>query len=48
VEIHTELMTAEGLKLFGRPRQRWENNNVVDIGEVWDDSVDWINLAEEV
>lgn len=41
-------MTAEGLKLFGRPRQRWENNNVVDIGEVWDDSVDWINLAEEV
>jgi len=42
VEIHTELLTSEGLRLFGRPRHRCENNNVVDIGEVWDDV--WIGL----
>jgi hypothetical protein len=47
VEILTELWTAEGLRLFGKPRHRWENNNTVGIGEVWDDSVDWINLAED-
>jgi len=47
VEIHTELLPAEGLRLFGRPRHRWENNSIVDIGEVWDDSVDWVNLTED-
>jgi hypothetical protein len=35
------------LRLSERHRHRWENNNGVEIGEVWDDSVDWINLAEE-
>ena len=42
------ILLAEGLRLFQRPRHRWENNNIVDIGEVWDDSVNWIDLAEEV
>jgi len=48
VEIHIELLSAEGLRVFGRPRHRWENNSIVDIGEVWDDSVDWVNLTEDM
>jgi len=48
VKIHTELLLAEGLRLFGRPRHRQENNNIADTGEIWDDSVNWIDLAEEV
>jgi len=34
------LLSAEGLRVFGRPRHRWENNSIVDVGDVWDDSVD--------
>jgi hypothetical protein len=33
VEIQTELLLAEGL-IFGRPQHGWENNDIVDIGEV--------------
>jgi hypothetical protein len=42
VEIHTELLSAERLKLFGRPRHKWEN-----IEEVRGDGVEWMHLSKD-
>jgi hypothetical protein len=36
---------TEGQKLFGRPRNRWENGIQIDFKEVGCDNVDWFHLA---
>jgi hypothetical protein len=37
----------EGKRLLGRPRRRWVDNIMMDLGEVrWGD-VDWIGLAKD-
>jgi hypothetical protein len=34
----------EGKRLLGRPRQRWENNIRINLGEAGCQGVDWIHL----
>jgi hypothetical protein len=36
---------AEGKKLFGRPRRRWEGNIRTDLKEIRWGILDWIRLA---
>jgi hypothetical protein len=37
----------EGKRPLGRPRRRWADNIIMDLGEVeWGD-VDWIGLAQD-
>ena len=31
---------------FGRPRHRWENNNIMDLNEVGCGGMDWISLVQ--
>jgi hypothetical protein len=35
----------EGRRLRGRPRRRWEDNILMDLGEIGFGDVDWIRLA---
>ena len=35
----------EGKKQSGRPRSRWENNIKMDLTEIGQKGLDWINLA---
>ena len=35
----------EGKRPLGRPRHRWEDNNMMDLQEVGCDGMDWIELA---
>jgi hypothetical protein len=37
---------AEGMKLLGRPRCRWENTTV-DLKEIVCESADWIQLDQD-
>jgi len=37
---------AEGKSPLGRPRRRWEDNNMMDIQEVKYGGMDWIELAQ--
>jgi hypothetical protein len=37
----------EGKRPLGRPRRRWEDNNIIDLRVIeWDD-MDWIELAQD-
>jgi hypothetical protein len=38
---------SEGRRSLGRPRRRWEDNIVMDLGEVGFGDVDWIRLAQD-
>ena len=37
----------EGKRSLGRPRHRWEDNIKMDLQEVGDGSMDWIELAQD-
>jgi hypothetical protein len=37
----------EGMRTFGRPRRRWEDNIRMDLQEVGCGGVDWIELAQD-
>jgi hypothetical protein len=36
-----------GKRPLGRPRRRWVDNIMIDLGEVGWDDVDWIGLAQD-
>jgi hypothetical protein len=38
---------AEGNRPLGRPRRRWVDNIMMDLGEVGWGDVDWIGLAQD-
>jgi hypothetical protein len=42
----TILGKPEGKRPLGRPRRRWEDNNKMDLQEVWCGGVDWFELAQ--
>jgi hypothetical protein len=35
----------KGMRPFGKPRSRWENNIKMDLQEVGCEGMDWIELA---
>jgi hypothetical protein len=37
----------EGKRLLIRPRHRWEDNIIIDLGQVRWESVDWIYLIQD-
>jgi hypothetical protein len=37
----------EGKRPLGRPRHRWVDNIIIDLGEVGWGDVDWISLAKD-
>jgi hypothetical protein len=37
----------EGKRLLGRPKRRWVDNIMLDLGEVGWGDVDWIGLAQD-
>jgi hypothetical protein len=37
----------EGKRPLGRPRQSWEDNIKMDLGEVEWDGMDWIDVAQD-
>jgi hypothetical protein len=37
----------EGMRLLGRPRRRWENNNKMNLRDTELDGMDWIHLAQD-
>jgi hypothetical protein len=37
----------EGKRPLGRPRRRWEDNIRMDLGEIGNDRVNWILLAQD-
>ena len=37
----------EGNRPFGRPKRRWEDNNMVDLQEVGCEGMVWINVAQD-
>jgi hypothetical protein len=37
----------EGKKPLGRPRRRWEDNIKMDLGEIWIDGANWIQLTQD-
>jgi hypothetical protein len=37
----------EGKRLLGRPKRRWVDNIIMDLGEVGWGGVDWIDLAKD-
>jgi hypothetical protein len=37
----------EGKKPLGRPRHRWENNNKIDLSDIWIDGANLIQLAQD-
>jgi hypothetical protein len=38
---------SEGKRPLGRPRRRWVDNIIMDLGEIGWDGVDWIELAQD-
>jgi hypothetical protein len=41
--------TPEGKRTVGRPRRRWENDNKMDLREIWCSGImDRINLAQDM
>jgi hypothetical protein len=38
----------DGKRLLGRPRLRWMNNIKMDLREIEWDSMDWINLVQDM
>jgi hypothetical protein len=38
---------AEGKKLLGRPRRRWEDSIKMDLQEVGCEIMDWIELVQD-
>jgi hypothetical protein len=37
----------EGKRPLGRPRRRWEDNAMMDLGEIGCDVMDWMDLAQD-
>jgi hypothetical protein len=37
----------EGKRPLGRPRRRWVDNILMDLGEIGWDGVDWVDLAQD-
>jgi hypothetical protein len=37
---------TEGKRTLGRPRRKWEDNIIMDRGEIGWEGVDWIHLAQ--
>jgi hypothetical protein len=37
----------EGMRPFGRPRSRWDDNIKMDLQEVGCGGMDWIELAQD-
>jgi hypothetical protein len=37
----------EGLRSLRRPRRRWVDNILIDLGEIGWGGVDWIGLAQD-
>jgi hypothetical protein len=37
----------EGRRSLGRPRSRWEDNILMDLGKIGFGYVDWIHLAQD-
>jgi hypothetical protein len=37
----------EGKRPLGRPRRRWVDNIIMDLGEIGWDGRDWIELAQD-
>jgi hypothetical protein len=37
----------EGKRPLGRPRRRWEDGVIMDLGEIGLGGVDWIRLAQD-
>jgi len=37
----------EGKRPLGRPRRRWEDNNIMDLQAVGCGGMDWIELAQD-
>jgi len=45
---HRALMgRPEGKRTFGRPRHRWKDNIKLDIKEVGQGGMNWIDLAQD-
>jgi hypothetical protein len=38
----------EGKRQLGRPRSRWVDNIIMDLGEIGWDGRDWIELAQDM
>jgi hypothetical protein len=47
--VHRVLVgKPEGKRLLGRPRRRWEDNNIkIDLEKVGGDRGDWMELAQD-
>jgi hypothetical protein len=41
------VVRPEGKRLLGITRHRWEDNIKILLNEIWWQSVDWIDLAED-
>jgi hypothetical protein len=37
----------EGKRQIGRRRRRWEDNNRIDLREIWWEVVDWMHPAQD-
>jgi hypothetical protein len=37
----------EGKRSLGRPRNRWEDNNKMDLRDIEMEHVDWIHVAQD-
>jgi hypothetical protein len=39
--------TPEGKRSFGMPRRRWKDRVIIDLQEVGEGGIDWIDLTED-
>jgi hypothetical protein len=37
-----------GKRPLERPGRRWEDNNKIDLAEIWYEGVDWIELPQDL
>jgi hypothetical protein len=44
---YVSVRIPEGKISVRRPRRRWEDNNRIDIIEIWWEHVDWMHLAQD-
>jgi hypothetical protein len=44
----TKAGRPEGKKQLGRIKLKWENNIKMGLRKIWLNSVDWINLAQDM
>jgi hypothetical protein len=42
-----DVTKPEGKRPLGRPRRRWVNNIIMNLGEIGWDGRDWIELAQD-